>query len=70
MKDSVKETSNAVLAGLVLGFLVGLILSLISLYRVGVHDGNVRMKEAAIDRGFALYCPVSGQFSWKDECTK
>lgn len=23
---------------------------------------------AAIERGFALYCPTNGKFAWKDEC--
>lgn len=26
------------------------------------------LKEQAIERGYALYCPVNGEFAWKGEC--
>lgn len=42
--------------GLIYGFLWGWILS------------EDRYRAKAIERGFALYCPDSGDFAWKDEC--
>jgi hypothetical protein len=29
---------------------------------------NSIWKNEAIDRGYALYCPVDGVFAWKGEC--
>ena len=29
---------------------------------------NNLYKNQAIERGYALHCPVSGDFSWKGEC--
>jgi hypothetical protein len=72
MDDTAKEASGAILSGLLFGFLIGLILEMLlnSPYWVGFHDGNTGMKEAAIDHEFGLYCPDTGKFAWKDECTK
>ena len=27
-------------------------------------------REAAVERGYALYCPESGKWAWKGECEK
>lgn len=35
---------------------------------VGLLAANAVMESAAIERGFALHCPVSGEFAWKGEC--
>lgn len=26
------------------------------------------IRTEAIERGYAIYCPTTGNFSWKDEC--
>jgi hypothetical protein len=33
----------------------------------GVISGEGEMKTQAIDRGYALYCPSSGNFAWQGE---
>lgn len=36
----------------------------------GMYAGNYKIKEEAIERGYALYCADTGEFSWKNECGK
>ncbi len=36
----------------------------------GMYAGNHTIKNEAIERGYALYCADTGEFSWKDECGK
>jgi hypothetical protein len=35
---------------------------------VGVIVGEVEMQAQAIQRGYALYCPSSGDYAWQGEC--
>jgi hypothetical protein len=35
-----------------------------------VKENRTQIMAQAIDRGFAVNCPVSGQFAWKDECSE
>lgn len=37
---------------------------------MGWSQGIDKIHVEAIDRGYALYCPKSGYFAWKDECQK
>lgn len=34
----------------------------------GHADGRGKMRDQAIQRGYALYCPTDGDFAWKGEC--
>lgn len=34
----------------------------------GSAFGTWKMEEQAIERGYAIYCPVNGKFAWKNEC--
>ena len=36
----------------------------------GMYAGSYKYKQEAVERGYALYCPDTGNFSWKDECGK
>tara|TARA_Y100001973_G_C4951992_1_gene210728 strand:+ start:268 stop:444 length:177 start_codon:yes stop_codon:yes gene_type:complete len=54
-------------------FLVGIVV--VFLLGVGIFIGMVStddhidiMKNEAIERGFALYCPKNGDFAWQGEC--
>lgn len=31
---------------------------------------NDRWKNEALERGFATYCPMNGQWAWNGECDK
>lgn len=34
-----------------------------------LSGGEIRtLRQEAIDRGFAQYCPITGEWSWKDDC--
>jgi hypothetical protein len=35
---------------------------------VGVIVGEGDIKTQAIQRGYALYCPSSGDYAWQGEC--
>ena len=41
-----------------------------SILVVGLSIGGAfdYMETQAIERGYALHCPVSGDFAWKGEC--
>lgn len=34
----------------------------------GAEIAETAMQDAAIKRGFGLYCPTTGNFAFKDEC--
>lgn len=34
---------------------------------IGLSQGYI-MKSQAIERGYAIYCPLDGEFAWVDEC--
>ena len=34
----------------------------------GVVYGQGTMETQAIERGYAIYCPVDGEFAWLGEC--
>lgn len=42
--------------------------ALVLVLAIGWYTTNKQWKNEAIDRGYALYCPISGDFAWKDEC--
>lgn len=48
------------LIGLSFGLLIGLTL--------GSVFGGSAYKQEAIERGYALYCPNNGEWSWAGEC--
>lgn len=35
---------------------------------VGAFGGHEYFERQAIDRGYALHCPDTGNFAWKGEC--
>lgn len=37
---------------------------------LGHMSGEDSMETEAIERGYAIYCPTSGDFAWKNECDK
>ena len=43
-------------------------LGLIVGFATGDTAAQDRYQNAAIERGYALYCSNTGDFSWKDEC--
>ena len=36
----------------------------------GYALGKSSMEDAAIKRGYAIHCPLTGDFGWQDECQK
>lgn len=53
---------QAFLIGIVLGFLIGVI--------SGIYTVSDHYKQSAIERGYGLYCPDTGNFAWVNECQK
>ena len=49
--------------GLALGLGIGLIIAAVLLF---LNEKKHHIE--AIERGYALYCPVTGNFAWKGEC--
>ena len=49
------------------GFFSGAVLTAI-LSGLMAYDTGDRLKRQAIERGYALYCPTTGDFTWKGEC--
>ena len=41
---------------------------LLVLFASGFADELRRIKAEAIQRGYALHCPQTGDFAWKGEC--
>lgn len=33
-----------------------------------IHSDASALKQQAIERGYALYCPADGKFAWVGEC--
>ena len=36
----------------------------------GTISGEGTMETQAIERGYAIYCPVDGEFAWLGECAE
>lgn len=48
---------------------IAIILLIVAAFVVMVNLGGAGVVRAqAIERGYALYCPDTGRFAWKDEC--
>jgi len=45
---------------LIIGFCIGVL--------VGSFSTQATYEKNAIQRGYATYCPDTGNFAWKDEC--
>ena len=43
-----------------------LILSVFNMF--AIDDRNQELKRQAVERGYALYCPLTGEWAWKGEC--
>ena len=41
---------------------------ILTLMSIGVSGGAGMIQEQAIERGYALHCPETGEFAWADEC--
>ena len=39
-----------------------------ALAAAGRFDEGTRLQHQAIERGYALYCPITGEYAWKGEC--
>ena len=50
--------------------LVILVAVVATIFFGGMYVGSYKMKHEAVERGYALYCADTGDFSWKDECDK
>lgn len=50
------------------GFFAGIILGLLSLYWFGSWETSEIYRKEAIERGYAQYCPLSGNWAWEGEC--
>jgi hypothetical protein len=48
------------------GFMVGVGVTI--LVGMFVVTPDAIWQSQAIERGYALYCPLDGEFSWKGEC--
>ena len=42
--------------------------ALLIVCRVGYDVGAKDVRKAAIERGYAQHCPVTGDFAWRGEC--
>jgi len=49
-------------------FVVQAITSIMLIVYVIFSTPDYRWQAHAIKRGYAIYCPVSGDFAWKGEC--
>lgn len=56
-------------SGLEVGFVI-LIAIIAAIFFGGMYAGSYKMKNEAVERGYALYCADTGKFSWKGECGK
>lgn len=50
------------------GALIILVCVIAMIFLGGMYAGKVELKHQALEHGYALYCPDTGEFSWKDEC--
>ena len=58
---------SALIKGLTAFSIVSIVLTVAYLM---VQENRTQIMAQAIDRGYAVNCPVSGQFAWKDECSE
>lgn len=52
---------------LVQGMIIGVVVSTIVAFAVFANVPYI-IKQQAIERGYALHCPINGEFAWKGEC--
>jgi hypothetical protein len=53
---------------LLIGIIIGLIVGIGGAGSLMINATVNEYREAAIERGYAQYCPKDGKFAWKDEC--
>lgn len=49
-------------------FVVGVSLGLIAGFILGLFPTVAGWKQETVNRGYAQYCPMDGQWAWKGEC--
>ena len=53
------------------GFTVGLFVGMFLMIAIAVTTGSINREtweRAAIQRGYASYCPSDGEWAWQGEC--
>jgi hypothetical protein len=51
-----------------ISFLAALVLVAFSVASLVALNSTSRLEVNAIERGYALYCPLDGEWAWKGEC--
>lgn len=52
------------------GYLIGVLTTALAfIFALAVtSSASSDLRREAIDRGYALYCPMTGEWSWRGEC--